>query len=355
MSLTLRSYDPGRDRTAFAEFVRRTYGERSFLLSKDYVGWWFSQAPARNSDEASDVVLAWHDERLAGMNAHIATSTEGLSAPLYWLANTMVLPEYRSRGVGVLLLRESVRRYANLGSISFRPDAARLLEHTGFSLFEGRRMRRAVALTGDVHGAASDREIAQRLERARSERQREGSLCVLEAADLANVESAWRGMAARYGIATRRSAEYLAWRYSNHPSGSYRLFGHGKGALDAFCALRLDGADIVAARIVDAWGEADALASLLTAVLDWAYEAGTRFADFFCTGCPDVEAFQRAGFAWLEGDEAAQVPFLLMPLDTLRPYHEQLALRLSAGQEPSYADTFFTRGDSDRDRPPLNR
>jgi hypothetical protein len=162
-------------------------------------------------------------------------------------------------------------------------------------------------------------------------------------------------MAARYGMTTHRSAEYLAWRYLDHPAGGYRLFGHGEGVPKAVCALRLDGADLVAARIVDAWGETDALASLLSGVLDWAKEAGARFADFFRTGGPDAEAFERGGFAWLEGDEAGQVPFLLMPLDTARPYHEQLALRLSAARKPSYAETFFTRGDSDRDRPPLNR
>jgi hypothetical protein len=156
-------------------------------------------------------------------------------------------------------------------------------------------------------------------------------------------------------MTTRRSAEYLDWRYLRHPTGSYRLFGHGDSLPDAVCALRLDGAGIVGARIVDAWGEADALESLLTGVLDWAREAGARFADFFCTGCPDAETFERAGFVWLEGDDAAKVPFLLMPLDATRPYHEQLALRLSVAPPPSYVQTFFTRGDSDRDRPPLNR
>jgi len=351
--MELRSYDPAADQIALADFAARMYGPASFLCNEGYVKWWFASSPERRSQEPSDVLLACDSGRIVAMNAHIASSVcqDAESRPLVWLANTMVDPAYRSRGLGVRMIEESLRRYENVGSISFRPDAARVLGHLGFELFGLRGMSRAVALL--------DRAPLEQFLNDESLR----ALCVVVGGPsidlspvpieaLGDVEAVWQRVRARYGVSTARSAQLLEWRYFHHPSGSYKLFAHPSTEPRAVAVVRIDGRTLRALRIVDLFGEELAVGELLEHVVAFARERACAFVDFHCTGRFDRGALEQAGFSWLPPERAGSLPTLLNPVE-LRDYHEQLALRLSpASRLPDYDRTYFTRGDADRDRPP---
>ena len=90
--------------------------------------------------EASRVVGLYHGGRQIGFTR---TVSDGVA--FAYLADVYVLPEFRGRGLGVELLRETIERspYADRKWLLHTDDAHRLYEKFGFAAASYRLMERA--------------------------------------------------------------------------------------------------------------------------------------------------------------------------------------------------------------------
>jgi hypothetical protein len=104
---------------------------------------------------------------------------------------------------------------------------------------------------------------------------------------------------------------------------------------------------------VEALGEIDPLASLLSEVVAEGHEQGAAFADFYCTTSRFAAALERTGFVREEALDMS-LPSRLQPLQqSSKPLTAALRLGSWTGDGDPFAgeDVYFTRSDCDQDRP----
>jgi hypothetical protein len=147
-----------------------------------------------------------------------------------------------------------------------------------------------------------------------------------------------------------KDADYLDWRYLSHPRFEYRVLVAGEAA-DALLVYRRErpaGREEDVIRVVDLLGQPAAAAALAAEVL--AGESDAAFADFYCTSAKLAAPLEAAGFS--PADRLPAFPSRFQPLE---PEPRALAATFWASPElgrPFEGDrVYFTRGDSDADRP----
>ena len=153
---------------------------------------------------------------------------------------------------------------------------------------------------------------------------------------------------------TRRSPEFLNWRYADHPVFDYRLFeaclhGEVKG-LAVYRVERVRDLPLQVGRIVEFLAESAAAGALIDAVIDDARAHQVVVMDFFCSHVDAAPLLQR-GF--LPGHEhaAARIPVLFQPIDRRRSGIPFMANMGKLGEHGGALKWYVTKGDGDQDRP----
>lgn len=358
MNIHFVRYNPDIHQKEFKQLVKATYNNRSFLLEDDYVQWWFSKAPFRIQPEtSSDILLGFYQNNLIAFNCHIATQLQwkGEKTALHWLVNTMVHPDYR-RGFGLYLMQESKKVFGNIGTISFNDASRPVLQFLKFNLFDLATMNRAFAPANTTLYRSLPNSLDLRLSLLEKQfMQHNDDLIALSRDKMDIIADLWKKVGHRYGLTTNRTKAFLQWRYFDHPKGDYKVFVLGKQTINACAIVRIDGQTQKGLRILDVFGEKKQLHPLLMELRKWGGLQQCAFVDFYCTKPVDRECFEKAGFQWLNEEEKSLVPFLLNPLTTKYTFNENLALLFSgesfASSSITFLDTYFTKGDADRDRP----
>lgn len=355
MSIYIKFYNPREEISDFTNFINEVYGYNSFLHNKDYVNWWFGSSQSHQNSGEVDILIARDEKRILGMNGYIATELEYKEKryPFHWMANTIVHPDFR-RGLGLKIINEGLSHFPYSGSISFKDISRKILNHLKYNMFGLKKMSRAIA-RGDTkafNSLPNKNEILASIKWSERSNKYDGSnIIFLEKADMIKAALLWERVKYRYGLTTCRTARHLIWRYLSHPVGKYFFIGYGKQEIEAVCVFRIEGFPVKGLRIVDTWGLKDAIRPLISFLIAKATDEGVAFVDFFCTSTPDRSTFEDAGCVWLEEDSVGVIPLVMNPV-TLRPYNEQIALKLPTELDDIHFDnTYFTRGDSDRDRP----
>lgn len=175
----------------------------------------------------------------------------------------------------------------------------------------------------------------------------------------ASWDDAWRSRFASKIVGTWRDAEYLRWRYVEHPRFRYEVrFARRPGGpiegLLVFRLQRVQDRDEGIVRIVELLGEPAAADELVASVLAETDDGATAFADFYCTSPRFAAPFERAGFV-REPVAGLTLPALFQPLDARRTALTAAfwAADDVAGGTEVFAggDVYFTRSDCDQDRP----
>jgi hypothetical protein len=166
-------------------------------------------------------------------------------------------------------------------------------------------------------------------------------------------------------VGTWRDADYLRWRYLEHPHFTYavRVAEDSKGALRGLAVHRIaevQGAVGRAVRIVELLGDAEAVTALAANAVAAGVRTGAAFADFYCTAAGVAEPLEACGFT-LESERSEALPALFEPLDLGTPrltgaFRMGGELGGELGGDPTPLDPqalYVTRSDGDQDRPNL--
>jgi hypothetical protein len=328
-------------RTFFSEMYSPDY-----VLSRDaaFMRWQFAAAPSANR-AGLDLKLAVVDGAIAGCIGFIPIALSGAGAPVTaaWAANWMVDDRFRRLGLGPLLMRELGRDFDVVLALGGNRDAHALLPRMGWTDFGD--LPRYVAILdadqarqlGDVSGQAVA-PIPETAEGARVPVVPEEATALWDEVSVAL-------------IGTRRTADYLNWRYTEHPVFDYRIFElRRSGRLVGIGIYRLERVrdlPVTVARVVEVIAAPDDAGALLATLVHDAAGHGAALMDFFCPATTLRAPLEQARFSPGAG---ARFPILFQPIDRSRTGVLLMADVRKCAQAAN-REWYVTTADGDQDRP----
>ncbi|MQA28699.1 MAG: GNAT family N-acetyltransferase [Luteitalea sp.] len=349
---------------ALQSFFERVYRAGYALCDSTLLRWQFQRTPGSDG-------LRWHI-KLAFDGSNIAAclgfvpleiTLDGAVVRGAWVVNWMVDPERQQLGLGPLLMREVTREFEVTLNIGPNRAARDVLSRMGWS--DHGELPRYVAVLDQPSAAVLAN--AERLSwpslspaPARLQSSSPARVVRVERFD-ADATSLWDRITAAGSdtAGTRRSAEFLNWRYADHPGFRYRLFAQYQDArLTALAAYRVEvvqGMSIRVGRLVEYLDTADegpeTGSRMLAHLLDDARAEGVSVMDFFCGDRRYEEQLARNGFV-ADPAAIAALPLLFQPIDRSRSaisFMSHTRRRSAAiGGSPHW---YVTKGDGDQDRP----
>jgi hypothetical protein len=340
---------------ALHAFWQRMYRPDYVLVANKEVFCW--QFGRRDNRPGFNIKLALIDGEIMGCLGYIPVevSIKGQVRSGCWTANWMVDPEQRRLGMGPLLMRELTQQFDVTLVVGLSKDARALLPRMGFA--DLGELDRYVCVLDPVRAAALLEGGSLEWPDAASKAD-----CSFETMSVRRVESfdsaateLWDRLLGREMMGTRRTADFLNWRYAMHPVFRHRLFVvESEGSLRGLAVYRVEqarGVDVRVGRLLEFVAEPEAADALLGAVLSDARDQQVSVVDFFTSAARFETLLTRHGF--LRGDHplSALIPLLFQPIDRRR---SGIAFMAHSRSVPAVADRngwYVTKSDGDQDRP----
>jgi hypothetical protein len=278
-----------------------------------------------------------------------------------WLTTWIATPEARRGQGGLRLLQRALEEpFGFVGTIGANDTALRILRALGFSVRAS--IPRWVRVVSD--------EALERLLGGRSSGYGRPSSPLPSAGGLrvetwgeesgGRWDELWERRLAPELVGPWRDAEYLRWRYLEHPRVSYavRVAHDVDGAVRGLAVHRLVDVAGTAGRVmrmVELHGDAEAMTALVSDTIAVAEREDVAYAEFFCSAGAVGEPLEACGFT-LEAAPTHELPSLLEPVSLQSPAGLTGAFRAGPGLGGESAvfqsdAVYVTRGDCDQDGP----
>lgn len=289
-----------------------------------------------------------------------------------WLTSWLATPEARRGQGGLRLLRHVLDEpFGFVGTTGANETALRIYRALGFSIRESiPRWARVVsdeALTKLVGESApqAPRPSIPAESSTLARRPSGPSMLALRVCDWADTHAGrwdelWEERLAPELVGPWRDAEYLRWRYVEHPHFDYSVrVAQGDDSsvrgLAVHRTIEVTGAQGRVMRMVELHGDREAMSALVSDALASAEGAGAAYVEFFCSAGTVAEPLERWGFT-REATPTHALPSLVEPLNVELP--AALTGAFKAGPELGGDSAVFqsdalyiTRADCDQDRP----
>lgn len=333
-------------------FFARAYNARYRLATDEALfSWQFGGV--KPLSPTYHVRLASPDNVILGALGYLPVdlSVAGQTIRAAWGANWVIDPSQRRLGLGPLLMWDLMRSFDAVLCVGLSLDAQDLLTRMGWTDLGALHRyvcvldaRATSALTGSGRLAqspiavvpASPVQSVQRIERFGED-----------------ASMLWDAFAGDRIVGTRRTAEFLNWRYAGHPVFRYHMFEERRdGRVAGIAVYRIEtaaGQSTRIGRMVELIAVQDVRA-LISAVLRDAAAHDVAMLDFFCATPRWSTALSEFGFVSGDDPAVSDVPMLFQPIDRSRREIRFMASlsRVSAGPT---AEWYVTKGDGDQDRP----
>lgn len=252
------------DKPAIAEFLRAAYPDRHQYKFPDRWEWQFENNPFRDRIQSGNpnegklpIWLAFDGERIIGQTgAQIEPLKLGDQNVLVgWSVDTIVLPEYRRKGIGhrlqqanqsyhqvfmSLAMSDANRRIkTSLGAGEFSPlEVYELRVAVSTDRIRERLRRSETVLAPVATGVGLDRLVAKATTtlarfrwRQAKRRERELAKASAEVAAIREIErfderfdELWSQVRGHYDMCVERTCGYLNWKFCDQPHARYRRF-----------------------------------------------------------------------------------------------------------------------------------
>ena len=356
------------------EFIDANW-KRGHVLARDANLLRWQNAYPGDSEKLS--VLIAHDAgtwlgMLGVIQVGVCVNGERISGA--WLTSWLTLPESRSEGLGRRLMQEVLLGFEMVGGLGGNDLFQRILGASGFDIWDSiPRWVRVInpsaleSLLGweepsNIRNLEERLALQATLTHPKPTGKRSTTLRVVDWSEDAAFrwDQAWKERIAPCIVGTWRDAEYLRWRYLEHPRFDYVLRlaeDSSSGALRGLLVYRIEAVrdrleKVI--RVVEFLCDEAAGSLLSAALIEEGEDAGVAFADFYCTSRTFAESLEKNGF--LEETLPNRLPELFQPLEfTHSTFTAALRVRpsVSADNHAFFRSNnlYFTRSDSDQDRP----
>jgi GNAT superfamily N-acetyltransferase len=343
------TFDPQQHLTRWEAFILSSYQNPNYvLLSPDYLRWQFLDNPA-NDTGGYTLWLVIHRNAVVAQLGYVpfqGISPDGERFPGAYPINLIVLPEYRSAGLGPIMLSRLLKQTPCVLNPGSSEAGASLC--MGLGMHDLGILRRYIAVTDAVAARtlAADGHLPSGLQPI----DLSGSPFRSDVVTLLpDGVSAFSVPAPVYGA--ERSRAFLRWRYETHPGFRYEfLLSNNCQSVLVLHEERESGTGVLVIRVVDFLAAADDQDALLGTLLRTAQQRKAAIVDFFCSvDCYD-DSLKRAGFFNEAEHKDIRIAALFQPLDFRKTGIRVLASH-PTGLPTSAKDWYVAKGDSDQDRP----
>ena len=338
-----------------AEDLCRFYGDnwkrRIALEVPSFYRWQFMETPRNGGHDRCCVVVDGGDILgVMGLNERPflldGTMKEGAE-----LTTWVVKKEAQGRGLGKRIIAYLQGRYEVLLGMGITSAALPLYRASGFSYMRQiPRFVRVFDAEAIAPYAQMDRLAKSLIRKYRDPGRAECKVQAKPARDLAAIATAMESRFNRF----LRDADYLRWRYEDHPVFSYQAYevrGGGSGAGVVFRSDEVEGMRIV--HVTDCFGDDADMPAALTFIDDYCREADAHVVDFYCTSGHVSRHFRARGWFSIQDDECFRFIHLFHPPELREPPTTSLVY-WTGGDMPSLMDSdrlYVTKQDLDLDRP----
>jgi GNAT superfamily N-acetyltransferase len=342
------AFDPTVHRPRWEEFIVASYRNANYvMLSHTFLRWQFLDNPANQTGGYTLWIVEQKGEIIAQLGfvpfQGITRSSEPIQGA--YPINLMVRPEYRSVGLGAILLGRLLKQFPCLVNPGVNEGGAILGEGLGMTNLG--LLRRYVAVL-DKHAAQSlafNGRLPQGIAEAGTR-----PVDVIAATKLPHQASA--GFAFPQPVyGALRSRDFLRWRYDGHPAFTYEfLFSPDYRSVLVFHEEREMETGTVIFRVVDVLSRPEHQFALLSGVVLAGKERGAAIVDFFFSLDCYQPALRAAGFFDEAMHSDSHIAALFQPLD-FRKTGIHLLASCPGWSGTRLEDWYITKADSDQDRP----
>jgi hypothetical protein len=213
-------------------FIAESYGPDYVLGANDaYFRWQYERSPIRQGNDYH-LRLAMISGRIAGCLGYVPVdiSVGGRIASGCWLANWMVAEEQRKLGLGPMLVRQVSQDFEITLALGANQEAKEIFARMGWTDFG--TLNRYVAVLNAQQAArlTEDGRLDWPATTRPNVADADISVSVVRAyaPDITEFwDQTWGSD--RSAAGTRRTAEFLNWRYADHSDFDYRLFEARRG------------------------------------------------------------------------------------------------------------------------------
>ncbi len=338
-----------------AEDLCRFYGDnwkrRIALEIPSFYSWQFMEAPCNGGhDRCCVVVDGGKILGVMGLNER-PFLLDGVMREGAELTTWVVKKEAQGRGLGKRIIAYLQDRYEVLLGMGITSAALPLYRASGFSYMRQiPRFVRVFDAEAIAPYAQMDRLAKSLIRKYRDSGRAKCKVQAKPARDLAAIATA---MESRFNHFLR-DADYLRWRYEDHPVFSYQAYevrGGGSGAGVVFRSDEVEGMRIV--HVMDCFGDDADMPAALTFIDDYCREADAHVVDFYCTSGHVNRHFRARGWFSIQDDECFRFIHLFHPPELREPPTTSLVY-WARGDMSSLMDSsrlYVTKQDLDLDRP----
>ena len=345
-------------------FISKVYRENHILTDWPFIKWFFGNAPDCRPDIYESLIAVLPNGKIVGTHCALPAQIRVLNNiySFCWYANLVVLPKYRKKGIGKVLVNVLLDKFDVCGGIGPSPEGIRIFKQEGYKFFDDITMKRFIMIIRPegfdlVSKIGFDREAAKKLVPPLKHIPSLPKDVVNLITFNDDVHTCLEDMEKKIKVITARSANYLNWRYFLSPRVNYECTAKidGKKWLAYLVARheRYFPTNFYAMRIVDLAGTPEHSAPLLKALIVKAKNQGDILIEFSYTGNYYDELMENLSFTELKGSSYEWWPLVTTPIEK-RENHENIFLKSrkypNLFDNIKFSDTYFVRGDSDRDR-----
>lgn len=336
--LKIKPYVPA-DYPVLATFARREFHPKYILSDESFLGWQYSGSGV--------LLLALHGREIVGFFGYkdLPYRIRGESQTVRTVMNLYVTEKFRRAGASVRLAQTAFDTPHHILVCGYNEDAQKLYRHLRPDWQEAGNLSRFIQLYDMKHplleNFVTDRMTAATVPTMPS------SVRELKQSGAA-VDRLWTRCRDLFGTTVERSADYVQWRFFDHPYLKYTVLGLEKsGELAGYLVYRTEEAQgFRLARVIDFAAEAQAQQELLAGFIARSCQEGAQASDFMFSGGLYRQALMSAGFFDVAGSPLERFPIRWNPLS-----YTKLNINIAYDLPSPLSDIYLTKADGDQDRP----
>lgn len=347
--------ESGVDSKAVGRFIEGHWQKRVALSSARFFDWQFSESPG-GAGRNRCLVLLDDDDSIHGFMGVTPRefALDGNRIAGAELTTWILSEAVRGLGLGKAIVRKLQRSYGAIIGMGISESALPIYATHGFKYM--RHLPRYVRVF-DAERVAPISKLEPLGERLIRETPARIDVR-FQASDIGFTEAAELGAALHRSFnCAVRDADYLGWRYADHPFYRYEAFrvAHDQG--QAAVVIRVDDVgELRVLHVVDLLGTGVDVPAVLCFLEEIGRERDVALADFYCSADPIGHQFWSHGWFSCVDDFHTQVPNWFYPIDMRIPPTTSLILwaRDDVGALLDRSRVYITKGDCDMDRPTMH-